>query len=115
MAKLGPDYQTKLESLYEFVEDKLGFHAYTKINLEICRDNRWLPSGIKVAGFVADKRTIYISLKDLDIYVLAHEMAYAAISSYFVIPMPKKTQEILAGFAEYSVRKIIEDSNIRRD
>ncbi len=55
--------------------------------------------------YVPSHNTIYISFKDITVGMLAHEMAHAAISSYFVVAPPTKVQEILAGYVEYSVRK----------
>jgi len=55
--------------------------------------------------YVPSHNTIYISFRDMTVGMLAHEMAHAVISSYFVVAPPTKVQEILAGYVEYSVRK----------
>jgi hypothetical protein len=55
--------------------------------------------------YIPSNNTIYISFKDLTAGMLAHEMAHAVISTYFVVAPPAKTQEILAGYVEYSIRK----------
>jgi hypothetical protein len=53
--------------------------------------------------------TIYVSLKDVSLGMLAHEVAHAIISSYFVVAPPEKVQEVLAGYVEYSIRKKLGD------
>jgi hypothetical protein len=55
--------------------------------------------------YIPSHNTIYISFKDMNAGMLAHEMAHAVICSYFVVAPPTKVQEILAGYVEYSVRK----------
>ena len=55
--------------------------------------------------YIPSHNTIYISFKDTTAGMLAHEMAHAAISTYFVTALPSKVQEILAGYSEYSIRK----------
>ncbi len=55
--------------------------------------------------YIPSHNTIYISFQELTPGMLAHEMAHAVISTYFVVPPPAKTQEILAGYVEYSIRK----------
>lgn len=55
-----------------------------------------------------DNRTVYISLDKANVGVVAHELAHAIISQYFVVPAPTNTQEILAGYAEFSVRKSLQ-------
>jgi hypothetical protein len=55
--------------------------------------------------YIPSHNTIYISFQELTPGMLAHEMAHAVISTYFVVAPPPKTQEILAGYVEYSIRK----------
>ena len=55
--------------------------------------------------YIPSHNAIYISFKDTTAGMLAHEMAHAVISSYFVVAPPAKVQEILAGYVEYSIRK----------
>lgn len=53
--------------------------------------------------------TIYISLPDMTLGMLGHEMAHAIISHYFVVPPPKKLQEVLSGYVEFKLRKATND------
>ncbi|MDD4183176.1 MAG: hypothetical protein PHT53_05085 [Candidatus Omnitrophica bacterium] len=55
--------------------------------------------------YIPSHNTIYISFNDATAGMLAHEMAHAVISTYFVVAPPAKVQEILAGYVEYSIRK----------
>lgn len=55
--------------------------------------------------YVPSHNTIYISFRDATAGMLAHEMAHAVISTFFVVAPPPRVQEILAGYVEYSVRK----------
>ncbi len=52
-----------------------------------------------------ETNTIYISLEDITAGMFAHEVAHALISHYFVVPPPQRIQEILAGYAEYTIKK----------
>ncbi|MDD5613927.1 MAG: hypothetical protein PHQ54_02505 [Candidatus Omnitrophica bacterium] len=52
-----------------------------------------------------EQNTIYISEQDLRVGILAHEIAHAIISRYFVVPPPAKVQEVLSGYVEYNINK----------
>ncbi len=52
-----------------------------------------------------EKNTIYISVRDLELGVLGHEIAHAIISHYFVVPPPVKVQEVLCGYVDFNLRK----------
>ena len=45
-------------------------------------------------------KTIYISVRDIRIGVLAHEIAHAIIDLYYAIPTPVNVQEALAQYVE---------------
>jgi hypothetical protein len=45
-------------------------------------------------------KTIYISVRDIRIGVLAHEMAHAIIDLYYATPPPENEQEVLAQYVE---------------
>ena len=57
------------------------------------------------AFYLHDLKTIYISVEDLSVGVLGHEMAHAIISNYFGAPPSGNIQEILAGYVDYSLSK----------
>jgi len=105
-----------LDALYLEVSDILDIHIYSyhgKIkvypNKEKLKENVFrnypgqkynLPS-----VYIHSDNAIHISLADLTLGMLAHEIAHAIISHYFVVPPPAKVQEVLAGYVEYSIRK----------
>ncbi|MBU0693662.1 MAG: hypothetical protein KKC11_03205 [Candidatus Omnitrophica bacterium] len=105
-----------LDALYLEVSDILDIHIYSyhgKIkvypNKEKLKENvfRNYP-GQKYnlpAVYIHPDNAIHISLADLTLGMLAHEIAHAIISHYFVVPPPAKVQEVLAGYVEYSIRK----------
>ncbi|MCX7661357.1 MAG: hypothetical protein N2Z79_01575 [Candidatus Omnitrophica bacterium] len=56
--------------------------------------------------YMATTNTIYIDAQNIKPEILAHEMAHALISRYFVVLPPPKLQEILAKYVEYKIRKL---------
>jgi hypothetical protein len=57
------------------------------------------------AFYLHEVKTIYISMADLTVGMLGHEMAHAIISYYFGAPPSSNIQEILAGYVDYSLQK----------
>ncbi len=49
-------------------------------------------------------KTIYVSVKDIDMAVLAHEIAHAIIDFYYGISTPSKIHEVLAQYVESHLR-----------
>lgn len=108
--------ETDVDSLYLEVSDVLDMHLnsyHGKINVhpdnisvsETAFGNVQIIDNLLPSIYVPSQNTIHVSLKDLSVGVLSHEMAHALISNYFVVAPPPKVQEILAGYVEYSVRK----------
>jgi hypothetical protein len=58
-----------------------------------------------IAFYSPDKKTVYLSLDDIELIVLAHEITHVVIDHYFTIAPPVKIHEILAQFVE----KYLED------
>jgi hypothetical protein len=52
-----------------------------------------------------EEKTIYISTEDLDLGMLAHEIAHAIISHYFVVPPSERVQEVLSGYVDFHFKK----------
>lgn len=104
-----------LDALYLEVSDILDIHIYSyhgKIYIFSKRD--YVSSAFRKYSrkasneksfYLHKKNAIYISSADLTLGMLAHEIAHAIISHYFVVPPPAKVQEVLAGYVEYSLRK----------
>jgi hypothetical protein len=105
-----------VDGLFQEVSDILDIHVYSlKGAVKVLADQKALASLLKRdfnfdfderSIYYHEKSTIYISLADLNIGILGHEMAHAIISNFFVVPPPVKVQEILCGYVEYSLRKI---------
>jgi hypothetical protein len=108
-----------LDEIYLEVSDVIDIHMDDlKINLRVFPNKDYLGEvliqfyGKKMdlpSFYLYEKNTIYISNDDLKVGMLAHEIAHALISNYFTVPPPTKVQEILAGYAEYSLRKALSE------
>jgi len=104
-----------LDSLFLEVSDSLDMHIYSyQGNIKFLANQTELDALVRSLfrrGFserslyIHEENTIYISSADLTLGMLAHEIAHAIISHYFVVPPPAKVQEILSGYVEYSLRK----------
>jgi hypothetical protein len=104
-----------LDGLYQEVSDILDIHIYSfKGTIQILPDKSSLNSLFKQTYgidfnersiYYFEKNTIYISLADMTVGMLGHEIAHAIISHYFVVPPPARIQEVLCGYVEYSLRK----------
>ncbi len=53
-----------------------------------------------IAFYSPKDKTIFLSVEDIDIRVLAHEFAHVIIDMYYGIPTPAKLHEILAQYVE---------------
>lgn len=104
-----------LDAIYLEVSDALDIHMYSfSMDLEIVPQKdvlseelaKYINKRLDVPSFYFyDKNRIYISFADMTLGMLSHEIAHAIVSHYFVVPPPIKVQEVLAGYAEYSIRK----------
>lgn len=56
-----------------------------------------------IAFYSPRDKTMYLSVKHVELGVLAHETAHAVVSQYFVIPPPAKIQEVLAQYVETQI------------
>jgi hypothetical protein len=104
-----------LDGLYQEVSDILDIHIYSfKGTIQVLPDRQSLSSYFKRTYgidfeersiYYFEKDVIYVSLADMTVGVLGHEIAHAIISHFFVVPPPAKIQEVLCGYVEYSLRK----------
>lgn len=60
------------------------------------------------------ENTIYINAENLKPGILAHEMAHAIITHYFVVVPPVKAQEVLSGYVEYNINKKVSKEEMNR-
>lgn len=61
-------------------------------------------NGDPVACYSPAEKTIYLSVDDADVKVLAHEVGHAVVDLYFDVRPPDKIHELLAQFAEKHFR-----------
>jgi hypothetical protein len=104
-----------LDGLYLEVSDILDIHIYSfRGTIQVLPDQPSLNRLFKQTYgidfnersiYFFEKNTIYISLADMTVGMLGHEIAHAIISHYFVVPPPARVQEVLCGYVEYSLRK----------
>lgn len=104
-----------LDTLYSEVSDILDLHSYNfHGSIKFVRDQSAVSENFaKYFGrefkersfFLLEQNTIFISVEDMTLGMLGHEVAHAIICHYFVAPPPTKIQEVLAGYVEYSLRK----------
>ena len=104
-----------MDFIYLQVSDILDIHIYSfDAAIKITPDSsepsaiveKYSGRSVSVPSFYnASENIIYISSADLTLGMLAHEMAHAVISHYFVVAPPAKVQEVLTGYVEYSIRK----------
>lgn len=103
-----------LDLLYLEVSDILDIQASSPIKLQVFAKSgpmhevitgKYKFEKLGAAMYVFVENKIYLSLEDLTLGILAHEIAHAMISDYFVVPPPEKMQEVLAGYVEYKINK----------
>jgi hypothetical protein len=90
-----------------------GYHGHVKV----ARDARHLKdiylrlygaAATPAKGFyVPEQRTLYVSAPDFTREVLAHEIGHVVVSHYFVVQPSVKAAEVLAGYIEFQLRKLI--------
>lgn len=116
-ANLNGPLAEALDAIYLKVSDIIDIHMYNlTIGLCIVADKTELSDTLEScisrrpdapSFYYSDKDIIYISFKDMDPGMLAHEISHAIVAHYFAVVPPEKIQEVIAGYAEYSIRKLI--------
>jgi hypothetical protein len=104
-----------LDALFLEVSDILDIHIYSfHGDIKLLPDENSINSQFRKffeidlgerSFYLPERNAIYISLADLTLGMLGHEIAHAIICRYFVVPPPAKIQEVLAGYVEYTLRK----------
>ena len=104
-----------MDALYLEVSDIMGINIYSYHgNIELLADKQKVNEVFREyfdtdfperSLYLHNKNTIYISLPDITLGMLGHEIAHAIMSHYFIVPPPAKVQEVLAGYVEYNLRK----------
>lgn len=104
-----------LDALYLEISDILDLHSYNfHGTIKVVATQKEIAQIFKKqygrdfserSFFVHEENTIYISLEDITLGMVGHEIAHAVISHYFVIPPPQKMAEVLSGYVEFHLRK----------
>lgn len=53
-----------------------------------------------IAFYSPKHKTMYLSIRDIELRVIAHEIGHVVVDHYFDVPPPVKIHEVLAQFAE---------------
>ncbi|MFH1854691.1 MAG: hypothetical protein ABH815_05205 [Candidatus Omnitrophota bacterium] len=106
-----------VDALFNEVSDILDMHIYSYHGIvKICRDSEALKKAyvglfdreLKAESFYYhEENTIFVNAADLNPGILAHEISHALINHYFVVVPPVKVQEVLSGYVEYNIRKMV--------
>jgi hypothetical protein len=106
-----------IDTIYLETSDILDIHVYSlkaKIKFVPSTDDvgaifqRYMRLSMAEPSFyLHDNKTIYISVGDLTLGMLGHEMGHVIISHFFVVPPPMKVQEVLCGYVDFNLQKKI--------
>ncbi|MEW6571046.1 MAG: hypothetical protein AB1390_07715 [Nitrospirota bacterium] len=66
--------------------------------------NRYGKNVDYVAFYSPKEKTVFVSIKDVEMGVLAHEIAHVVIDQYYGVPTPAKLHEILAQYVEMHLK-----------
>lgn len=107
---VGEEVKNKLDILVERVESILEMFPqevrFTVMLLSSDKDVRRIyrakfGKDVKYIAFYSPKdRTIFVSVRDVDTGILAHEIAHVIIDLYYGISTPTKIHEVLAQYVE---------------
>lgn len=103
--------EAKLEAILKKVQFLLDTHPRKRIHFAIqiypnqeelgqYYINQYGFGAPPLAFYDADEDTVYISLKDIDEKILAHEIAHMLIDQSFHVTLPTQVQEILAQYVD---------------
>jgi hypothetical protein len=106
-----------LDGFYEWASDILdmhvvGYHGDIKVvqNAEELQDiyRRLYGSELSQKSFyLYEEDTLYVAAPDFSKEVLGHELGHVVVCNYFVVQPSAKAAEVLAGYIEYQLRKLI--------
>ena len=57
----------------------------------------------RIAYYSLSEKTIYISVRDVNLRILAHELGHMVVNHYFKVRPPYKIHEVLAQYAEVHI------------
>jgi hypothetical protein len=91
----------KIELLLHVCPRDLEINVMLLTNITEVRNHYKSHYGIDrdyIAFYSPQKKTVFISVRDIDNYILAHELTHAIVDQYFETPPSAIIQEILAHF-----------------
>jgi hypothetical protein len=104
----------EIDTLFARVCDVLDMQLYSfHGTIKVCRDyvqlnqiyRNFFGKELGTRSFyVYNNNTVYTSMDNFRLGIVAHEVAHAVISHYFVVLPSVKVQEVLAGYVEYQLR-----------
>jgi Zn-dependent protease with chaperone function len=104
------EVKNKVDVLIERVEAILDMHPDDfRIRIVILPTTSDIKKAIKatsaqeadlVAFYTPRGKTVYVSVSDIRLGVLAHEFGHAVVDSYFVVGPPPKIHEVMAQYVE---------------
>jgi len=93
----------RVESILEMYPRELKFHIVLLPSdnevQEIFR-KKYRRNADYIAFYSPGDKTVYISVKDIELTVLAHEIGHVIIDFYYGIATPQKLHEVLAQYVE---------------
>jgi hypothetical protein len=104
------DIKNKLDAIVERVESVLEMYPKeVKFTIALLPSEdavhgvyktRYGKSSDYISFYSSKDKIIFVSVKDIDLGILAHEIAHAIIDSYYGISTPSRIHEILAEYVE---------------
>lgn len=93
----------RVESILEMYPRELKFHIVLLPSdnevQEIFR-KKYRRNADYIAFYSPGDKTVYVSVKDIELTVLAHEIGHVIIDFYYGIATPQKLHEVLAQYVE---------------
>lgn len=100
----------KVDVIVERVQDVLSMYPkevsfkivlLSKSNdVQVIFKNKYKRDVDYIAFYSPNDKTIYLSVKDIDLGILVHEVAHVIVDLYYGTPTPSKIHEVLAQYVE---------------
>jgi hypothetical protein len=97
----------RVETILEMFPNELTFKIVlfsSKDEVQATFKNKYGKNVDYIAFYSPRDRTIFVSVKDIDLGIIAHEIAHIVIDQYYGIPTPAKLHEILAQYVEMHLK-----------
>ena len=97
----------RVETILEMIPNKLNFKLVllsSENEVQTTFKNKYGRNVDYIAFYSPRDKTVFVSVKDVDLGILAHEFAHVIIDQYYGIPSPEKLHEILAEYVEMHLK-----------